>query len=170
MTLRAPEPLLPVHHVGDFDCGRPELNAWLRVRALANQLNGTSRTYVVCDGPGIAGYYALATGAIAHADAPRAIRRNAPDPVPAILLGRLAVDLRHQGRGFGASLLRDAMLRIARAGGIVGIRAVVVDALDTSARDFYLKHGFRASLSCPLKLMMAIDHLHCTIAHARAPS
>src|SRR5580658_9008711 len=107
----APERLSAGHALADFDCEEPALNEWLRRRALQNESSGASRTYVVSVGLKVVGYYTLAHGAVVHAEAPGRVRRNMPDPVPAMLLGRLAVDRAFQGRHIGRGLLRDAVLR-----------------------------------------------------------
>src|SRR5271165_2326904 len=108
--LSAPEKLRPDHDLSEFECGEPALDDWLRRRALQNERSGASRTYVVCAGPRVVGYYALAVGAVAHAGAPGRIRRNMPDPVPVMIIGRLAVDQEFHGHGLGRGLLRDAVL------------------------------------------------------------
>lgn len=95
--LGAPEPLNPDHVIADFDCGGTSLNAWLQRRAMANQVSGASRSFVVCDGDHVVGYYALASSAVAPAAAPGRFKRNMPDPVPVVALGRLAVALSHRG-------------------------------------------------------------------------
>ena len=107
-----PVPLGPEHDCTAFDCGEPMLDDWLKKHALANQRSGASRTFVVTDAEGrVLAYYALAAGAVDHAEATGAIRRNMPDPIPVMVLGRLAVDHHQQGRKLGASLLKDAVLR-----------------------------------------------------------
>ena len=118
-----PEPLRPTHDLAGFDSGNDALNRWLVSRAVRNQDSGASRTFVTtCDGL-VVGYYALAASSVAQVGAPTGLRRNMPDPIPVILLGRLAVDRRHAGRGVGASLLRDAALRVATTASIVGVKA-----------------------------------------------
>src|SRR3974377_1057398 len=125
------------HDVAAFDCGEPALDDWLRRRALQNQESGASRTYVVCAGKRVVGYYALAVGALAHAAAPGRVKRNMPDPIPVMVLGRLAIDRNYQGRGVGPALLRDAVLRTLQAGEIAGIRAILVHAISPRAKRFY---------------------------------
>jgi GNAT superfamily N-acetyltransferase len=102
------------------------------------------------------GYYALATGGVAQAQAPGRVRRNMPDPVPVMILGRLAVDRDWQGRGLGRSLLRDAVLRTLQAAEIIGIRAILVDAISDEAKKFYERHGFTVSPVDPMILMITI--------------
>jgi GNAT superfamily N-acetyltransferase len=154
--LTAPEHLTAAHDLAAFDSGVPGLDDWLRKRALANEETGASRTYVVCAGGSVVGYYALATGGVAQAQAPGRVRRNMPDPVPVMILGRLAVDRGWQGRNLGASLLRDAVVRTLQAAEIGGIRAILVDAVSEDAKRFYERHGFRASPVDPMILMITV--------------
>lgn len=137
MRLTPPAPLSAEHDLDQFDCGEPALNDWLRRRALANE-GRYGRTFVVCDGARVAGYYCISAGAVARGDAPDPLRRNAPDAVPAAILGRLAVDVTCKGRGLGADLLTDALQRIAFAAASLGIAAVLIRAKDEAARRFYL--------------------------------
>lgn len=155
-TLTAPEKLTAAHDLAQFECGEEELDDWLRRRAIRNEDSGASRTYVVCAGRQVAGYYALAAGAAAHEFAPGRVRRNMPNPVPVMVIGRLAVDLRFQGRGIGSALLRDAILRTLQAAEIAGIRAILVHALSENAKRFYLKSGFMASPVDPMTLMITV--------------
>ena len=154
--IRAPEHLTATHDVSAFDSGVPDLDEWLRKRALANEDSGASRTYVVCAGGRVVGYYALASGGVAQAQAPGRVRRNMPDPVPVMILGRLAVDRNWQGRSLGRSLLRDAVLRILQAAEIGGIRAILVHAISEDAKRFYQRHGFGESPADPMTLMMTV--------------
>lgn len=117
---------------------------------------GGSRTYVVCAGDRVIGYYALATGGVAQTAATGRGRRNMPDPVPVMVLGRLAVDRAYQGREIGVGLLRDAILRILQAAELGGIRAILVHAISEEARRFYERHGFVASPIDPMTLMMTM--------------
>ncbi len=94
--IRAPEPLTAVHHAQAFTCGETSLDLWLKQRALRNQVSGASRVYVICDDTRVVGYYALATGGLVAVEATEAIRRNMPNPIPAMVLGRLAVDVEWQ--------------------------------------------------------------------------
>jgi len=134
--------------VGDrfvtFDCGEASLNEWLRSRALKNEATGASRTFVTVEAESgqVAGYYCLSAGSLALEDAPGRVKRNMPSPIPVILIGRLAVDKRFTGRGLGASLLQDAVLKGVEASRIVGARAFIVDALNEDAERFYRRFGF----------------------------
>lgn len=164
MSLAAPCPLTARHDVAGFDCGDTSLNEWLRRRAGANQMSGASRTYVACDGGTIVGYYALAAGAVTAAQAPGAFRRNMPDPtIPIVLLGRLAVDHRFQGRGLGRALFRDAALRVMSAAETIGVRGLVVHALSDEARAFYLALGLTAAPLDPLTLLVTVAELRAAL-------
>jgi GNAT superfamily N-acetyltransferase len=155
-ALGPPEHLSPAHDIAAFDSGVPELDDWLQKRALANEATGASRTYVVCAGGRVVGYYALATGSVGHAQAPGRIRRNMPDPVPVMILGRLAVDRAWRGRDLGRSLLRDAVLRTLQAAKFGGIRAILVHAISDEAKRFYQHYGFAVSPVDPLSLMITM--------------
>ncbi|WP_244432676.1 GNAT family N-acetyltransferase [Desulfocurvibacter africanus] len=142
--------------MASFQSGEPALDEWLRRRALANQRSGASRTYVVTDNVRVAGYYALAVGAVVAAEAPGKVRRNMPDIIPVMVLGRLAVDQTFQGRGLGLDLLRDAVLRTLQAADIAGIRALLVHALHEKAAGFYARAGFQPSPLRPLTCMLLL--------------
>ena len=133
------------------------MSAWLSKRALANAVTGASRTYVVCDEQRrVVGYYALAAGSIAADAAPGRLRRNMPDPLPVIVLGRLAVHSDWSGRGIGSGLLKDAMLRSIQAAELIGVRALLCHAIDEEAKAFYLKHGFAESPLDPLMVLVGL--------------
>jgi GNAT superfamily N-acetyltransferase len=152
----APEHLTPRHDLQIFDSGVAALDGWLKRRALANEQAGASRTYVVCAGGRVVGYYALATGAVAQPAATGRVRRNMLDPVPVMVLGRLAVDRAYQERGLGAGLLRDAILRTLEAAELGGIRAFLVHAISDDAKRLYERHGFVESPVDPMTLMITI--------------
>ncbi|MEX2630988.1 MAG: GNAT family N-acetyltransferase [Tistlia sp.] len=154
--LTPPETLTAEHEVTAFASGEEELDDWLRRRALANQGAGASRCYVVRAEGRVVGYYALAVGAVSEAQAAGRIRRNMPEPIPVMLIARLAVDRRCQGQGIGAALLRDAVLRTLQAAEIAGIRAILVHALSEDAKRFYQRFGFTASPVEPLTLMITL--------------
>jgi GNAT superfamily N-acetyltransferase len=141
--LSAPEPITPQVKVDDFSSGKPPLDDWLHRRALKAE-GRSARTYVVAARSVVVGYYCFAAGAVRLAEAPKPLRRNMPDPVPVILLGRLAVDQRWQGRGIGKGLLKDALLRALAASLHIGARAVLVHAIDDDARAFYEGFDFVA--------------------------
>jgi GNAT superfamily N-acetyltransferase len=167
--LRAPEILTPEHDLADFACGEASLDEWLRRRALSNQESGASRTYVISAGAKVIGYYALAVGAIAHGDAPGRIKRNMPDLIPVMVLGRLAIHRDYQGQGIGAALLRDAILRTLQAAKIAGIRAILVHAISEAARKFYEKVGFRPSPVDPMTLMITLREASAELFREREP-
>lgn len=144
-TISVPLRLTAEHELGPFACGEPSLDDWLKRQALRNEASGASRTYVVCDGNVVVGYYCLAAGAVVRSEAPKPLQRNMPDPIPVMVLGRLAIDLRFQGKGVGRALLRDALLRVSRAAEIAGVKAILVHAISQDARAFYRAHGFLAS-------------------------
>ena len=154
--LQAPEKLSEVHDVSSFDSGQPQLDDWLKRRALSNQESGASRTYVVCVERRVVGFYALAAGSVSHAEVTGRIRRNMPDPIPVMILGRLAVDRAYHGRGLGRGLLRDAILRTIQAADIAGIRAILVHAISEDARIFYERSGFSSSPVDPMTLMITL--------------
>jgi GNAT superfamily N-acetyltransferase len=161
--LQAPRPLGPDHDIASFDCGVVSLNHWLARRAAANQVSGASRTFVVCEGPKVVGYCALASSAVMPAAAPGRFRRNMPDPVPVVVLGRLAVARSHHGQGLGRALFQDAALRVVRAADVIGIRGLVVHALSDEARDFYLRLGLEESPLDPMTLMVTLADLRATM-------
>lgn len=136
--LSAPAPIAASHDLSRFDCGDPQLDQWLRRRALTNE-SRFSRTYVVCDGNRVAAFYCVSAGSVQRAEAPGKVRRNAPDTIPVSIIGRLAVDRDYAGKGLGADLLADALSRIALAAQTIGIGAVLVHAKDDAARAFYLR-------------------------------
>jgi GNAT superfamily N-acetyltransferase len=145
------------HLLDDFDCGEATLDDWLKRRALSNQASGASRTFVVADEDGrVRGYYALAAGAVSHQLATSGVRRNMPDPVPVMVLARLAVDRRAQGLHLGAALLRDAVLRAVAVSRNAGVRALLVPALHEKGRQFYEHHGFRPSPTHPMTPMLRL--------------
>lgn len=165
MSLPAPEPLGPRHSSSAFDCGDPSLNRWLRQRALANQASGATRTFVVCDEAGvIKAYVALASGAVAVAASPGRFRRNMPDPIPVVVLARLAVDRGVQGKGLARALLADAFERVTRASEQVGVRGILVHAISAKARAFYLHMGFDPSPLDPATLMVRLSDLREVMA------
>ena len=159
MSLTAPGPLTDQHETAAFACGVEGLDHWLKHRALKNQGTGASRTFVVCDGNRVVAYYALASSAVAASAAPGRLRRNMPDPIPVVILGRLAVDHSRQGDGLGRALVRDACLRVISAAEAIGIRGMVVHALSESARAFYEQVGFEASSLDPMTLMATLSDL-----------
>jgi GNAT superfamily N-acetyltransferase len=154
--LRAPERLTGRHDLSRFDCGDAGLNDWLKRRALKNE-GESSRTYVVCAGDAVVGFYCLAAGAVIRAEAPKPLQRNMPEQVPVILIGRLAVDAAHQGQGIGAGLLKDALLRAIAIAEAIGVRAILVHALNGKAAAFYARYGFQPSPIDPQTLLLPME-------------
>ena len=148
------EPLTPSHDASDFQNQHEDLVQWLRHRALQNEQARASRTLVSISEQRVVGYYALAAGAIECSATPCSVRRNMPAPIPAVVLARLAVDERHQGRGLGSTLLSHALRRSLYAGSLIGARVLLCHAADASARQFYLRQGFVASPTHALTLML----------------
>lgn len=155
----APEPLRPDHQLNEFDSGVPSLDQWLKRRAPANEAAGATRTFVSCLDGRVVGYYSLAAASVMHSIATPRARRNMPDPAPAILLARLAVDKAMQGKGLGADLLQDAVLRVLGAADAIGVRVLLVHAVSEEAKRFYLKFGFRESPIEPMTLMVTLEEL-----------
>ena len=155
-AISGPVPLAEAHRLDSFRCGKPELEFWLKQRARKNQLEAASRTFVVCAGNEVVGYYALSAGAVLHETVPGNVRRNMPEPIPVAVLGRLAVHSDWNGQGVGAGLLKDAVLRTARLAEEIGIRALLCHAIDENAKKFYLHHGFIESPIEPLTVMLNI--------------
>lgn len=160
LVLVAPQPLTSDRHCINFSCGEPVLDEWLKRRAMANQVSGASRTFVVADkGQRVYGYYAMAAGAVSHQLATGSVRRNMmPNPIPVMVLARLAVDHRAQGIKLGGSLLQDAVNRAVNVAQNTGVRALLVHALHERAKLFYENYGFQASAADPLVLMLRLRH------------
>lgn len=157
--LSPPEPLSDAHLIAPFRCTEPELERWLQERARKNQIEGASRTFVVTSGQRVVGYYCLAAGAVARSAAPGSVRRNMPEPIPVMVLGRLAVDAQWSGRGLGTGLLKDAVQRTLRVAEEVGIRALLAHAMSVDAKAFYLRHGFAESPVDAMTVMLGIARL-----------
>ena len=153
--LTAPELLKPEHILEGFDCGEAVMNAWLQRRALAATQDDSARIYVVCRSNKVVGYYAIANGSLLHVDAPGSLRRNAPDPIPALILARLAVDKSEVRRGIGPGMLRDAMKRAVLVADISGMKTLLVHALDEQRVTYYEKHGFKRLSAGSLTLFMS---------------
>lgn len=154
--LAAPVPIDELVRLDTFDCGVPSLDDWLRRRALANQISGASRTYVVVDDRRVIAYYSLAAASLALTAAPSRLRRNMPDPIPLMLLGRLAVDRAHQHRGLGRALVKDAVSRSLKAAEIGGIVGLLVHAVSAEAKAFYLAAGFEETVVDPMTLAISM--------------
>ena len=157
MGINAPCPIASTHDVTAFDCGDSTLNDWLQRRAIKNENSGGSRTFVVCKGNIVIGYYSLAVGAIAREETSGKVRRNMPDPIPVMVLGRLAVDAHWQSKHIGIGILKDAIQRTLIVAEQAGIRALLVHALSNEARRFYQRWGFMESPTNDMTLMLPLD-------------
>ena len=167
MALSPPVALQTEHRTERFDCGESVLNKWLQRYALQNQKADAARTFVLCDGSRVVGYYTLAAGAVEHAEAPLRVKKGlARHPIPVMLLARLAVDREYQGWRIGWGLLKDAILRTVQAAGYAGIRALVVHAKDDKVRSFYERFDFEASPLDPLQLMLLLKDARKTLDQA----
>ena len=170
MPLAAPALLADHHDFADFTSGEESLDDWLKRRARANQASGASRTFVIVDGNRVAGYYALSSASIAAAAAPGRFRRNMPDPVPVVLLGRLAIDRGWQLQGLGRALFRDAAMRISQAADTIGIRGIAVQAISEDARKFYLALGFTECPGAPMMLVVTLGDIRAALDPTQNPS
>ncbi|RWR26665.1 N-acetyltransferase [Sinirhodobacter populi] len=151
MALSAPEPLSAEHDVSAFSCGKPTLDHWLKTRALSNQDKGFTAVLVVHEGGRVVGYYGLAPTAVVPAILPRSVRTGQPpDPVPCLLLGQLATDTEWAGRGIGTGLVKHALQRCVQAAQLIGGRALMVNAVDEEAAQFWQRRGFMRSKDDPL--------------------
>ena len=156
-ALVAPVPITAEHDTALFHCRHDTLNQWLRRRAMANASSGATRTYVVCaESNRVVGYYALAAGSLDVELAPSRLRRNMPNPLPVVVLGRLAVDDTWSGRGLGGGLLKDAVLRSLQGADLIGACALLCHAIDADAKAFYARHGFVASPTQELTMMLGL--------------
>lgn len=143
MNLSAPRPLDAHQRLQEFDCGKPALTDWLLHHARQAQGGGSARTFVLCDGDRVAGYFSLTVGQIDTVEVPERIRRGMGRyPIPLVILARLAVDLDYQRRGLGFSLLQDAIRRTLAIAEQAGIRALLTHPIDAGADAFYRRFGF----------------------------
>lgn len=156
MSYSSPRPITQADEVAEFDSGEVSLDDYLQRRALANHIAGGSRCFVTTTGKRVVGYYCLAAGSVQHQDAPGRLRRNMPQPVPVILLSRLAVDQKERGNGLGSHLLRDAITRSVQAADTIGVRAILVHALHEDAASFYRHFEFTPSPTDDLHLTLMI--------------
>ena len=154
--LTAPRPLTGDDDRETFDCGRESLNQWFRRHAWRNQQSGASRTSVVCDATtgAVIGYVSLSAAQIERAYLPKAAQRNQPDPLPAILLGQLAVDQRYHGRGYARSLMWFALTTAVRFSKDIGCFGVLTHPLDDGLRAFYQRFGFEELPGDPNRAMI----------------
>ena len=153
-----PAPITLNHEFSSFNSGEDSLDEWLKKRALKNQSTGALRTFVLSDEAGkVTGYYCLSVGAIGHEIAPKKLRRNMPELLPILLLGRLAIDKSYHNMGFGSALLRDALIRSTSVASNTGVFALLVHALSNQAKQFYLSRGLVESPLQPMTLIMTVE-------------
>ncbi len=164
IALTAPEHLTATHDVSAFDSGVLELDTWLKRRALQNQASRASRTFVVTANNRVVGYYALATGAVSRERATGKIRREMPEPIPVMVLGRLAVDHEYQAAGVGKGLLKDALLRTLSVAENAGVRAVLLHAISPQAKQWYERRGFSESPIDPMTMMITLADIERALA------
>ncbi len=160
---KRPIPLRDGHVLAGFTCGKDALDEWLVRRAAASQVSGAARTYVVEADSRVVGYFSLATASVVHADLPGRAKRNMPNPVPAVLLTRFATDIRYQGKGLGAAMLRSALEQVKRAADVVGVVCLLVHAKDEDAKSFYFRYGFEPSPTDALHLILLLKDVSPTL-------
>jgi GNAT superfamily N-acetyltransferase len=164
VAISNPEPLAAGHDLSDFSCGKPALDRWLKTRALSNQEKGFTAIIAVHEANRVIGFYGLAPTAVVPSTLPRSIRTGQPpDPVPCLLLGQLATDLNWIGKGVGTGLLKHALQRCVAAAQLVGGRALLVNAVDADAADFWRRRGFIPSKDDPLLLLRSIADIAASI-------
>lgn len=157
MPISAPEPLNEAHDLSQFSCGKPSLDNWLRTRALSNQKKGFTAVMVVHEAGRVVGYYGLAPTAVVPTSLPRSIRTGqSPDPLPCLLLGQLATDAEWRGQSIGTGLLKHALQRCVEAATLIGGRALIVNAVDEEAAEFWRRRGFLPSKDDPMVLARSI--------------
>jgi GNAT superfamily N-acetyltransferase len=164
------EKLTAQHDLRGFRCGKPSLDVFLKRYALKNQEIGSSRTYVVHRSGRVVAYYSLTYGSVEHAACPEKTRSGMPEQyeIPVVVLARLAVDRREQHKGLGSALIKDACLRVVSASEIAGLRAVLVHAIDESAKAFYKRFGFEDCPTSDLQVMMTVADLRQTFESVQA--
>lgn len=166
--LSSPEPLSAAHDVSEFACGKPTLDHWLKTRALSNQEKGFTAVLVVHEARRVVGFYGLAPNAVVPPVLPRSVRTGQPpDPVPCLLLGQLATDLAWAGRGIGTGLVKHALARCVQAAGLIGGRALLVNAVDEQAARFWQRRGFTPAKDDPLVLIGSIAAIAASLAAGR---
>lgn len=167
MRLSFPEPIDEGHDVSSFACGKLPLDNWLKTRALANHQKGFSAVIVAHENRRVVGYYGLAPTAVVPNTMPRAIRTGQPpNPVPCLLLGQLAIDLKWKGKGIGSGLIKHALERSVQAASLIGGRALIVNAIDAEAAEFWQRRGFVPSRDDPFTLFRSIDAIAASLRAA----
>jgi ribosomal protein S18 acetylase RimI-like enzyme len=163
--ITAPTLLMREHNISEFQCDVPELNNWLSKNAFKSQRRGQARVYVVTDSitEKVVGYYAIAMGSVQREQAFSALRRNSPDPIPMVILSRLAVDENYHSKNIGVGLLKDCLLRSMYAMDAIGGAGILVHAIGERAQSFYKKFGFQESKVHPLMLMARVCDIEKTI-------
>ena len=164
MSLSGPAPLAEHHEIDEFNSGEASLDDWLKKRARANHAGGASRVFVTCEGNRVIGYYSLSSSTVATDTVPGRFRRNMPDPIPVVLLGRLAIDKEWQRKGLGRSLFRDAVMRVSQAADAIGVRGIVVHAISDEARKFYIAIGFSECPHQPLTLVVTLQDIRAALS------
>jgi len=160
----APVPIERTHKLDAFDCGKPALDEWLRAHALDNE-GKASRTYVIATDAGdVAAFYSLATGSVIRTEVPRKYRHGLPNPVPVMILGRLAVSRDHAGKGLGPAMLFEALQRTVEVAEIAGVFALIVHAIDDDAVSFYARYGFQLFPPETRTLLMPIETARAAVA------
>lgn len=168
MALSAPESLTALHDVSGFSSGKPALDHWLKTRALSNQEKGFTAVLVVHQAGRVVGYYGLSPTAVVPSILPRSIRTGQPpDPVPCLLLGQLATDTGWAGRGIGTGLLKHALQRCVQAAELIGGRALMVNAVDAEAAQFWQRRGFLPTRDDPLVLFRSIAAIAASLLEAQ---
>jgi len=158
--MHGPEPIEPRHETEEFDSGEPEIDDWLRDHALQAHRGGFARTFVIHEDGRVFGFYTLASGAIRPEEAPeRVIRGGSRQDVPVVILARLATDVSVRARGYGDGLVRDALLRIAAAGDMVGIRAVLVHLKRPELESYYRRFDFEVGPFDRTKMFLLMKDL-----------
>jgi GNAT superfamily N-acetyltransferase len=164
--LNAPRPILQQDDASEFSCGDEIKDDWIRRFAIANHFGGGARVYVATRGARIAGFYTLSSASIQHKDATPRMSKAMPNPIPAVLLGRLAVDMKEAGQGLGTALVRDAVIRTVQAAEVVGIRVLLAHAASAEARRFYIDRGFDPSPTDPMHLVIILKAARARYAGA----
>ena len=169
MQLTRPTFLTPEHDTSRFYSGNDVLDDWLKKRALRAHRERTARTYVVTHDGEVIGYYALCSGAVSRVELVKGLQRNMPDPIPTMVLARLAIAKEWQGRGLGGNMILDAMARMLAGSEIIGMRVMLVHAISEEAKQFYQSYGFRESPLAPYTLMLSFKEIQGVLSDVPGP-